>query len=765
VRHGLALDWKIRVILISNTSRRSMSSASFAHHPIALAALAALALAAPAAARAQAAADAPPAATLSAVTVEASADASAEGLSPPYAGGQVARGGRAGILGTQDNQDTPFAITSYTQELIRNQQARSVGDVLQNDPSIRVARGFGNFQESYFIRGFLLSSDHIGYNGLYSLLPRQYIASELFERVEVLHGASAFLTGATPGGDGIGGTVNLLPKRAGNEPLSQVTLGTASGSQFYAAADLSRRFGPDDSTGIRINAAHREGGTGIDREKVRLDVASVGLDWRSRQARLSADIGHQDHRLNATRPNVTPDGTVASIPRAPNASTNWAQPWSFSNERDTFGTVRGEYDLNDRVTGWFAAGARRGREANSLANFALANANGAGTTYRFDNTGEETVKTGELGLRAKLATGGVKHALVASYAYFGSDRKNSYTFDFLNTQATNLYNPALSALPAFGASAGSGNPAAPGLTASKRLSSFALGDTMSFLDDTLLLTLGVRHQSLDITNYSYATSFGPAGIPSGYDKSRTSPAAGIVFKPRKDVSVYANYIESLSPGETAPLTSGNLPVQNAGVALPPYVSKQKEIGVKYDGGRIGASAALFSTDRPRAFRNAAGFFSPEGKDVHQGLETTVFGEPVRGLRVLGGVTLLDAKQKSTGSAATDGRKVIGVPDAQASVNVEWDVPGVRGLAVNARATATGASYADAANTLRVPGWTRFDLGARYTAEVQGRLLTLRARIDNLADRNYWASVGGFPNAGYLVLGAPRIFSLTASVDF
>ncbi|WZB68735.1 Plug domain-containing protein [Achromobacter xylosoxidans] len=93
---------------------------------------------------------------------------------------------------------TPFSVTSYTNELIQDKQARSVGDVLQNDAGVRVARGFGNFQESYFIRGFILSSDDVAYNGLYSLLPRQYIATELFERVEVLRGASAFLTGRRP---------------------------------------------------------------------------------------------------------------------------------------------------------------------------------------------------------------------------------------------------------------------------------------------------------------------------------------------------------------------------------------------------------------------------------------------------------------------------------------------------------------------------------------------------------------------------------------
>jgi len=96
--------------------------------------------------------------------------------------------------------DTPFSAISYTNELILDRHARSVGDVLQNDPTVRVARGFGNFQESYFIRGFILDSDDTAYNGLYSLLPRQYIATELFERVEVLRGPYSALYGNSAGG-------------------------------------------------------------------------------------------------------------------------------------------------------------------------------------------------------------------------------------------------------------------------------------------------------------------------------------------------------------------------------------------------------------------------------------------------------------------------------------------------------------------------------------------------------------------------------------
>ena len=142
------------------------------------------------------------------VVVNASADASAEGLSKAYAGGQVARGGRMGILGAVDMMDSPFGSTSYTQQFIADQQARSVGDLLQSDPAVRMSRGYGNFQEVYVIRGFALDSDDVAYNGLYGVLPRQYVSPELLERVEVFRGASAFLNGAAPGGSGIGGAIN-----------------------------------------------------------------------------------------------------------------------------------------------------------------------------------------------------------------------------------------------------------------------------------------------------------------------------------------------------------------------------------------------------------------------------------------------------------------------------------------------------------------------------------------------------------------------------
>jgi iron complex outermembrane recepter protein len=252
---------------------------------------------------------------------------------------------------------------------------------------------------------------------------------------------------------------------------------------------------------------------------------------------------------------------------------------------------------------------------------------------------------------------------------------------------------------------------------------------------------------------------------SDYEASRTSPAAGVVWKASRQLSLYANYIESLTQGQTAPASSGGAPVANAGQALAPFVSKQKELGLKYHGGRFGGGVAVFSTSRPRAFVNAANVFAAAGEDRHDGVELNVFGEPVQGVRLLGGATWLDARQRSTGSAATDGKRVIGVSALQATVGAEWEVAALSGLALDARIVHTGSRYADAANTLKVPGWNRVDAGVRYLTDVGSKLVTLRARVDNLLDRDHWASVGGFPGAGYLVVGAPRTFTLSASVDF
>jgi iron complex outermembrane receptor protein len=690
------------------------------------------------------------------VVVSASADASAQGLSSSYAGGQVARGGRLGLLGNADLMDTPFNATNYTQQLIQDQQARSVADVVQNDPSVRVARGFGNFQELYVIRGFAVNSDDMAYNGLYGLLPRQFVAAELLERVEILRGANSFVNGAAPGGGGIGGAVNLVPKRAPNHPLNQATLGVESGGQVVGAFDIARRFGEGDRAGIRVNAVHRDGDTAVDRESRELNVLSVGLDYRGNNYRLSADVGFQEHALDAARPSVTV-GSGLRVPAAPDASHNFAQPWTRSTERDTFGTLRGEVDLAPNAVAWAAFGARNGSEFNALTTTTTTDNAGGLNMGRFDNQRDDRTRTGEIGARGELVTGPVKHTISASASAFEMKSFNAYGMSDFAGWATNLYRPVDVAAPSPTFFTG-GSLENPLLTHKSILGSYAVADSMALLDDALRVTVGLRHQR--IKDYSY--DYGTGAQNAGYDQSANTPVAGIVYKPMKNLSLYANYAEALQQGPTA--SAFGVVLDNQGQVFAPYTSRQKEVGVKYDSGKLGMSAALFTVSQPLGYvqDNVFGIF---GEQRNRGLELSVFGMPAKGLRLLGGLTLLDAEQRRTAGAVNQGKDAIGVPGTQLNLGTEWDVPSVPGLSLNARALYTSTQYADAANTQQLPSWTRFDLGANYLTRFNDRDVTFRARVDNAFDRNYWASAGGYPGAGYLVLGAPRTVSVSATVDF
>lgn len=673
---------------------------------------------------------------------------------PAYAGGQVAAGGRVGMFGSQDMMDTPFTVTSYTEKLARDQQARSVGDVLQNDPAVRVTKGFGNFQELYVIRGFPVFSDDMTYNGLYGILPRQFVASEFIERVEVFHGATAFLNGAAPGGSGVGGAFNLTPKRAGDTDLNRLTLGWDGGEALYAAGDFSRRFGIDREWGARLNVAARDGEGAVEGENRELQVLGLGVDRRGDRVRFSADFGWQNHRIDAPRPQVNPTG---ALPAPPSADGNFAQPWTYTDEEQLFGVARGEFDLTDDVTVWAAFGGRGGKEDNSLAN-PNSSPTGALSAARFDNVREDTVWSGDIGVRADLRTGPVGHRLVASASQVQLKSRNAYTYSD-TTIAWDLYSPTAVAAPTT-YYPGGGDMGDPQITERVRTSSLVIADQMSFLDGRLLATVGARYQEVRTASYNYVTG----AYGSGYEGDAVTPAFAVVYKPTDRISVYANYAEALIPSKTAPATVNGAPVSNAGEVLDPFRGEQMEAGIKYDNGAFGATLNVFRLTLPNEYFDG-GVYSASGEQRNQGVELSVYGEPVEGLRLLGGVTLLDAEVTRALDATLKGKQPIGVPETQANLNVEWDVPAVAGLTVEGRAVYTGAQQVNGLNTVELDAWTRFDAGVRYDFEAGERPLTIRARVENLADEDQWVAVGGYPGSNYLTLGAPRTFRVSISTDF
>ena len=690
-------------------------------------------------------------------------------LPPVFAGGQVATGGRAGILGNLDTLDTPFSITSYTSELMLNQQAKSIGDVLLNDPNVRIARGFGNFQDVYMIRGFPAYSDDMTFNGIYGILPRQFPSPEVIERVEVFRGATAFLNGAAPGGSNLGGTINLVPKRAPSDPLTRLSVGYEGDATGWISADIGRRFGADKSTGVRGNFAYRDGETSVNDQDRQLTVIGFGVDHQGDKLRLSADVGYQDHHIDAPRPSVTPFG---GIPKAPDADVNFGQDWTFTDEEQLFGVVRAEYDITKAVSVWGAFGMRHGEEENSLANPNSA-ADGSLTAYRFDNSREDDVYSGELGLRWDFATGPVEHRVILSASLFNIDSKNAYAFsNFFAPFSSDLYHPVNVSPPDADYFIG-GSLNNPLTTFETETSSYAIADVLKFADGKVSLTIGARNQTLKNDNFDYNTG----DKLSGYDDSKTTPVGGIVFRPSDDVSLFANYIEGLVAGDAAPFfgpAPDFSPVINAGDIQKPYAAKQIEFGVKWETDTFGATASVFNATK-KVGTLTDQFDDPDttptellyrltGEQTNQGIETSVFGQPLETLRVIGGLTWLDSEYSKGGIGLPKGKRPIGTPEVQANVNVEWDLP-IEGLTLDGRVVYTSSQYVDTANTLELDSFTRLDIGARYATKLAGKPFTVRGRIENVTNSEDWISAGGYPFQGYMVLGQPLTVLVSASIDF
>ncbi|HEX7817067.1 TonB-dependent siderophore receptor [Dyella sp.] len=686
--------------------------------------------------------------TLSGIQVQADVPAP----TAAYAGGQVARGGRFGVLGNQDAMSVPFSLTSYTDKLIRDQQAHTLGDVVANDPAVRTGFGYGNYSQTFVIRGFQLDSDDIAFDGLYGLLPRQLLTPELVSRVEVFKGASAFLNGASPGGSGIGGGINIAPKRADAEPLTRVGVDYGSDGQVGSTVDFGRRFGVNNAYGLRINAVKRSGDTSIDGEDRRVTALGVAFDYHGDQFRLTTDLGYQKQVINGGRAVVY---LTDVVPRVPSAKTNYAQPWSGSSLEDTFGVVRAEYDFAPWITAYAAAGAHHGNEYGDYVSPTVTNAAGDATESRFTVPYVADTATGEAGVNLRVDSGSVTHRINVGFSAFSTRKKAAYAYS--NLFDTNIYNPVDVPVPGYVANVGPISQ--PGITGRTQLRSMSISDTLGFVDDRVELTVGARRQRLHVIGYSYATNGVPGARNAEYDQYVTTPVIGVNYRVTEQISVYANHIEALTQGDTAPTSFSNMPVTNAGQVFAPFKSKQNEVGVKWDAGNIGSSLALFQIKRPSGYVDATNTYVIDGEQRNRGIEWSFYGEPVTGVRLLGGASYIQPLLTNTQGGLQDGNDGIGAPRYQGNVGGEWDIPGTP-VTVNARVVYTDSQYADTANKLRIPAWTTYDVGARVNTHLGSVPTALRFTVQNLTNKGYWASALG----GYLTQGAPRTYLLSASFD-
>lgn len=263
-----------------------------------------------------------------------------------------------------------------------------------------------------------------------------------------------------------------------------------------------------------------------------------------------------------------------------------------------------------------------------------------------------------------------------------------------------------------------------------------------------------------MVGFNYATAINKSSYPGNnvikYDKSKLTPTVSLLYKPIEEVTTYASYMEALEAG----LIVGNT-YANRGTVLPPLVSKQYEVGLKYDiNPNLLLSAALFRIEKANQYSDNATpipTYVQDGLQVHNGVELVLTGKVTDNLTIIGGGTLMDINVEKSNNPALEGKKPVNAASRMGKIYAEYALPWIPGFSLTGGIYYTGEQYGNTTNTDKIPSYTLYDVGARYATRVLNKSLVVRLNVINLTGKNYWQ------NANYL--GVPRTVAFSVSMMF
>lgn len=654
-----------------------------------------------------------------------------------------------GPFGEQSQLDTPFSVNSIPQAIIQDQQARTEGDVLRNDPSVYQYGQSNQFGYSNFrIRGFDASDSQ---SHRIDGLPISSQGSELiygYERVDVYKGVSGLMYGfANPGG-----VINFVTKKPLSESLTEVSFNYISPEWFGGTLDVSRRFGDNKQFGVRANLAAHEGDIDVSGSENTDLFGALAFDWRfTPTSRLWSNVSYSNNEYQGLQPNFIIGNF--DVPHAPDTSEYYGQRYSLHAGENKTAELGWEGDLSSWLSGRATVGHFTvDRDVRYMGGILQDNSGNYLLRINPHNRFEINDLSGQVFLSPHFETGIIRNKLDVGATF------NEEEVEFYNVQPLglvgifNFSNPHAAPDPVGTFARGPTN------LSTVRLNNYVIRDT---LDITRYLTLmgGVAFSTVEQSS---------SASPVEMKQDHTTPSAAIILKPTSQISIYSSYIQGLQAGSRAGPTFNGSPVSNANALLSPFVSTQYEAGVKFDlNEAFQLNAAVFQVNNPNALyepddpAGSSYTFTDNGEQRNQGIEFTATGRVADGLRLFGGATFLDPTIENSQNGAFDGKDAVGVPRVRGNLFVEYDVAAFKGLTLMAGAFYTGETFANSLNTQVVPSFITGDLGFKYTTLVEGNEATLRFYAQNFTGEDYWVTVG----SGALALGTPRAFKLDMSMKF
>jgi iron complex outermembrane receptor protein len=709
-------------------------------------------------------------------------------------------------VGTLDGEalkDAPLSATVVTRDLLNDQVARLLSDVVKNDASVGDDYVPVGYYGDYQIRGFPIDlATGLEINGM-TIAGEQDVPLENKERIELLKG----IAGVESGVASAGGLIDYVTKRPA--AVGAVDMATDHRGTAYGALDLGRFFGSRKQVGARINIAGERIASYMNDTNGWRAVGAGAADWKlSPQAILKGDFEYQ-HKVERDGSGYQLLGgtTVPDITKIYPSTMLGDQPWGSPDTYDTFNTdARLDYKLPRNWLAFAAASYSHsliqdnviyayGSSFDANGNVNCPNAPNA-PAYFFCPDGTYGIydyrDPGELRIDAEaeaLVTGHIKTGAVEQDLAFGgeiflrsvqqpgappanapSTVQDGAVYAYIGSE--NIYQP-LAPIPIESPLESAG----PRTLWEDSHQSSAIVQDRIHLPGRIQLLVGGREDSLRDNNYSLTAS-SPSTPPTITDKLLWLPQYAVTFNPVESLTLYSNYGVMLSLGPQGPWW-----VDNANQFLAPFMTRQAEIGAKYEPGqRILLTTAFFRMrapflypkviEVPDSFCTASEFSAPgtlcfesEGRETHDGIELNAEGKAANWLRLTASAAAMRALSSGTGTPSFDNKQVLNVPHLRTNLFTDLTLPHVRGLHLMPGWSYTGRKEATRDDAVSVPGYNLFSLGARYTPGGEQGRVTFRLYADNIADKRYWSDTGASYGDTFVWLGAPTTVRLSAHYTF
>ncbi|WP_338922833.1 TonB-dependent siderophore receptor [Pseudomonas silesiensis] len=658
--------------------------------------------------------------------------------------------------------DTPASISVVTEALIEDRQARLLSEVLQNDASVGESYAPVGYYENFVVRGFSLNSaSSYKINGR-TITGEQNVGLENKQQVELLKGLSGLQSGVSEPG----GLVNYVTKRPAN--VRSVTVSTDDRGSGYLATDVGGFFGNEQQFGLRANVAHEELHSYVEHTNGQRDFASLAFDWNiSPDALLQLDAEYQTREqrsapgyqlLGGTRlpHHASPKKLLAhqsgSKPVTTDAlNLNGNFEYRFSDTwKGTISASRSRVVIDDYSS--FAWGCYGSASCASAAVPNYFSPEGDYDIYDFRSP-DDTRRNDEVqaAFTGAFDTGGLGHELSVGTSAFRRVVDKRDTINVMIGSANIDSEPA--DFPRYDG---------PLDDSYRRLDSRQYGlffnDRISF-NEQWQTVLGGREVRLD------EETFDSQGETTRHTQRYVFlPQAALIYKPLHNLALYTRYSKGLSlGGEAAWFTT------NAFEILAPTVSRQIEAGIKYDWQRISLAAALFQIRQAYQYSrpndDGTFTFTQQGEQKNTGLELSANGWASQRLQIAASVAAIRARVSDSGTPAYEGHQSINVPTLRASLQGDYALPGIEGLALLGGVQYSASKYANRQGGVETGAYAIFNVGSRYSTRIDGYDTVFRLTVDNLFDKRYWRDAGEYLGDGYLFRGAPLTARLSASINF